>query len=64
MLMLIVLLFAVDILQEKGVRIRESLASQGIVFRWLIYIAALFLLILFGMYGEGIESANFIYQGF
>ena len=64
MLVLIVLLFAVDIMQEKGVKIRESIAKQGIVFRWFIYLTAIFMLILFGMYGEGISSANFIYQGF
>ncbi|MCI8331592.1 MAG: MBOAT family protein [Clostridiales bacterium] len=64
MLVFIVLLFAVDILQEKGVKLRESLAKQGVFFRWFVYLAALFMLIVFGMYGEGITSANFIYQGF
>lgn len=64
MVLVIVLLFAVGFMQEKGIRIRETIARQGIVFRWAIYFAAIFGIIVFGMYGYGFDASNFIYQGF
>lgn len=64
MLLLIFVLLAVDYLQEKGYHLRESIAQQGIVFRWAIYIIVLFSILTFGMYGPGYDAANFIYQGF
>lgn len=64
MILMIALLFLVGFLQEKGYHLRETIARQGIVFRWAIYLAAIFGIIIFGMYGPGFEAANFIYQGF
>lgn len=64
MIVMIVFLFLVGFLQEKGIHFRERIARQGIIMRWLIYFAAIFGLLVFGMYGEGFEAANFIYQGF
>ena len=64
MLLLIVLLLAVDILQERGVRIRETIARQNVVVRWAVYYAAIFVIIIFGIYGPGYDAASFIYQKF
>ncbi len=64
MILMVILLFLVDALQEKGYHIRETLAKQGIVFRWLVYLALLFIILIFGMYGPGYDVSNFIYQGF
>ena len=64
MILMIVFLFFIGFLQEKGIHLRERIARQGIVVRWTIYFAAIFGLIIFGMYGDGFETANFIYQGF
>jgi len=58
-----VLLF-VDILHEKGVHIRETVSRQNLVFRWLLYLAAIFAIIIFGMYGPGYNAAEFIYGRF
>ena len=60
---LAVLLF-VDVLHEKGIRIRETVAKQNLVFRWLLYLAAIFAIIIFGMYGPGFNAAEFIYGRF
>lgn len=60
----IVVLMAVDLVREKGVRIRQSIARQNIVLRWTIYYAAIFALLIFGMYGPGYDAASFIYQHF
>ena len=60
----ILVLLVVDIVHEQGISIRELIASQGIVFRWAIYLIALAIPLIFGIYGTGYESASFIYQQF
>ena len=51
-------------MQESGIRVRETLAKQNLYFRWVIYLGALFSLILFGVYGLNYNAADFIYRGF
>lgn len=57
-------LFFVDYLHERGVQIREEIAAQNIMFRWVIYYAALLILLIFGIYGPAYDSASFIYEQF
>ncbi len=64
MILMIGLLFFVDYKQEKGVDILGYIAGKKIVVRWIFYFALLFGIIIFGIYGYGYETANFIYQGF
>ncbi len=64
LLMALLVLLGVSILQERGVRIREAVARQNLVFRWLLYLAALFAVILFGAYGEGYHPSEFVYAQF
>lgn len=61
MLSLLVLL-VVSILQEKGIKLRETLAKQNIVFRWLVYITAIVVILVFGMYGPEYNAVDFIYR--
>ena len=61
LLISIIVLMIVDVLQERGVKIRETIARQNIVLRWCIYYAAIFALLIFGMYGPGYDAASFIY---
>lgn len=63
-LVMIFVLLAVGILQERGVKIRESIAGQNIIFRWMIYLGALMFLVLAGIYGPGYSASEFIYQQF
>ena len=60
----LLVLFTVDLFQEKGYVLRDSIARQHIVFRWAIYYAAIFAILIFGIYGQGFDKADFIYQGF
>lgn len=60
----ILLVIAVDILHERGVRFRELLMQQGIVFRYIVYYAVIFAIIIFGIYGPEFHAADFIYQAF
>ena len=59
----ILLMWAVDILQEK-MNIRETLAKQPLGFRWLIYYSGIVLVLIYGMYGSAYDAASFVYGGF
>lgn len=63
LIMLLVLLI-VGLLQERGMKIRETLAKQNIYFRWIVYIGAVVILMIYGVYGPGYSSTEFIYQQF
>lgn len=64
MLLFITGLMIVDYIQEKDIPIRETIAKQNIIVRWCIYYAAIFGLIIFGMYGPGYDAASFVYEQF
>ena len=54
-------LWYISVQQEKGVRIRQKIASYPIVIRWAIYYGAVFAVLIFGMYGSGHSAGGFIY---
>ncbi len=64
LILCVILLIAVGMLHEKGIRIRESFAKQPLVFRWLVLFAGIFVILIAGIYGPGYDSAQFIYGGF
>jgi D-alanyl-lipoteichoic acid acyltransferase DltB (MBOAT superfamily) len=57
-------LLVVGILQEKGYHLREKIAEQNIVFRWALYLAVIFVVLIFGIYGIEYVETDFIYMGF
>ena len=61
---MLLILLSVDIAHERGFAIRDFIARQGIVARWLIYLTALAAVLVFGVYGTGYDAASFIYQQF
>ena len=60
----LLMLLYVDYVHEKGVSLRVVFARQALVFRWLIYIAAVLAILIFGIYGPEYNAASFIYQQF
>ena len=60
----IILLLAVDYLHENGIGIRNMISKQHLVIRWIIYYCAIIILLVFGIYGPGYDSASFIYEQF
>lgn len=58
----LLVLLVVSILQENGMKIREKLSEQNFLFRWLIYIVAVAVVIIFGIYGPASNASDFIYQ--
>lgn len=60
----IALLIAIDIVNYKGIVVREKILSQGIWMRYLIGIAAVLTILILGIWGPGYDAASFIYQQF
>ena len=60
----LVILFIVELFKNRGKDVRDILDKQNIVFRWIIYFALIFGIIIFGCYGVGYNPADFIYREF
>lgn len=60
----VLLVFIISLLQEKGYKIREKIAKQNLVFRWLLYYGIFFAIIVLGIYGKGYNVSSFIYGQF
>lgn len=57
-------LFLVDCLQEKGCCIRDVILEKAVYLRWALYIAVILGIMIFGVYGYGYQTQDFIYGGF
>ena len=53
-----------DYLQMRGIDWKKKVLEQQIVYRWLVYIMMLFVLFIFGIYGEENGQTQFIYFQF
>ncbi len=60
----ILLVMAKDILEEKGVCIRECLFRQAWLVRCLIYTAMAVGIVIFGVYGAAYDTSQFLYTKF
>lgn len=60
----VLILFAVGVAQEKGIKIREAVSKQNIIFRWIIMIVFIVVIITFGVYGPSYDASAFIYGRF
>lgn len=60
----IVILFVVDILHEKGISVLRLITSQEMWLRMLIYLSLIWSIIMFGIYGVGYDTSQFIYFQF
>lgn len=59
-----VLLFVYSLYKEKGTDLLEKLASLNPIIRIVVYMVALYTLIIFGIYGNGAPVSTFIYGQF
>lgn len=64
MYLCLVLMIIVDVVHEHKIQIRETLLKQDIVFRYIVYILAVFFIVVFGIYGPEFSASSFIYAGF
>lgn len=64
MLLGLLLLIIVDLLNERGIFISRYIAKERLWIRWPIYIAAILLICVCGIWGPGYDSSSFIYYQF
>ena len=60
----VIVLYIIGILKEKGINIRESVASKKLIVRWAIYYSLILSIIIFGSYGLGIVPLDPMYANF
>lgn len=60
----LVILLIADICKYRGIKMIDWLCKQGIWLRWLVYYAAIFGILIFGVYGPGFDASQFIYFQF
>jgi D-alanyl-lipoteichoic acid acyltransferase DltB (MBOAT superfamily) len=60
----LVAVWVVSMLQERHGSVRELIARQNLVFRWAVYLALFFAVLILGQYGPGYNPSDFIYGGF
>lgn len=60
----VIVLFAVGLMQEKGMSIRQWLAGRPLPLRWAVYLAAVVAVIILGAYGIGYQPPDLIYAQF
>ena len=59
---LIMLVFSVC--KYRGISLEKALAKQGLWFRWFVYFAVIFFILIFGVYGPSTDESAFIYFQF
>lgn len=57
-------LFAVEIINYRGICIREAVGRQRLTVRWFIYMLGIFSVVIWGIYGKGYNASDFIYMKF
>ena len=57
-------LWGVGMLHRHGFHIRERLSRQNLVAQYLIMLFALFVIIIYGIYGPQFDASGFIYKNF
>ena len=63
LLLMIVLVVILEHRQEKG-NLRETLEKQHGIVRWCIYLGAIALIAVLGVYGPGYDATQFLYGQF
>lgn len=60
----VLIVFAVSLMKELGIQLRQWLAKQNPVVRWAVYYAFILFIIIFGAYGTGYIPVDPIYADF
>lgn len=63
-LIAVLILFTVEIVEERNIDVREYLMGSHRIFRVFVVSNLLFFTLLFGVYGSNVDASDFIYRGF
>lgn len=64
LLVFTVIMFAVDVMHNQKIALRRKIEGYCLPVRWLVYIGAVFAILVFGIYGIGYDASSFIYMNF
>ena len=64
MLICILILFLADLCKYRGIQIRQVILRQDYLFRWIVIVAAVVAILVFGMWGPDFNEQNFVYFQF
>lgn len=56
--------FVASMMAERGINVREFVSKQNFVVRWTIWVVAVTVILICGIYGPGYDSSAFIYRNF
>ena len=51
----IMILLVIGVLQERGMKIRETISKQNFIFRWAVFLGLLAIILVFGAYGPSYD---------
>ncbi|MCR5688342.1 MAG: hypothetical protein K6G58_10025 [Lachnospiraceae bacterium] len=60
----LITVLVISILQERGMKVRECIATWNAIPRWIFYAFSLTVVLLVGVYGSGYDTSSFAYQFF
>lgn len=60
----LIIVFAVSLMREKDISIREKIAKKPLIVRWMIYYAFIMFILIFGAYGANYVPIGPIYAEF
>ena len=58
------IVFVVSLLNERDIRVRDTLSKKPVAVRWAVLYALIFYLIIFGAYGKGYVPVDPMYANF
>jgi len=60
----VIVIFVISVLQEKGIRIRESISRRNIAIQFAVFYALILFIVIFGAYGRGYIPVDPMYAAF
>lgn len=60
----VLLLLFVEIMNYRGIRLRDQINRQPLVLRWCVYLAGVIAVVVLGIYGVDYNASDFIYMKF
>lgn len=63
-LVVVMIVFVIGLLKEKGIDIREQFNKKNMAVRWIVILALIFFIIIFGAYGAGYVPVSPMYADF
>ena len=64
LILFIAIVMVVDYLRSKKIALAENFGKQNILMQWLVFLAGVWAILIFGIYGPGFNAAQFIYFQF